>query len=318
MPWLKAGDNAATHPIVMRVLSLPLLRGRQQIDEREVVLNELFGFVVRCALQSAGHTTDYVLEEGTLWMIGGPRTERLIQLGLKSGYFTKIRHLGLTAYKLVDDPEFLHMRLKAEMEWEQQQRADSSNPALTVPVRLRDGDACRYCSVVVNFAARKGNRAGTYDHRQPGQQARTPADLVVACQACNSSRRDFADADDRIPLLQPPVNPFYSTSTAAFLAKHGHTVTPTEDLRPGTFPDTAHSDPGTTGATRQPPKGRAPVTTAVTAGSADSADLLPTESGFAGSGRVGTGSAAVTQPNAAGIGRSRRSRRGRPRTGATT
>jgi hypothetical protein len=42
MPRLKVGDKAATHPIVMRADGA----GFRQ-------LNELFGFVVRCALQSA-------------------------------------------------------------------------------------------------------------------------------------------------------------------------------------------------------------------------------------------------------------------------
>ena len=41
--------------------------------------------------------------------------------------------------------------------------------SIIVPVRWRDGDACRYCGKVVNWADRKGGKGGTYDHRMPGQ-----------------------------------------------------------------------------------------------------------------------------------------------------
>jgi 5-methylcytosine-specific restriction endonuclease McrA len=327
VPWLKAGDNAATHPIVMRAASL-VRNGLDQVLERDVIVNELFGFMVRCALQSAGHTTDYIIDEGTMWMLGGARTERLIELARKAGWVTKTRHANLQAWKLVDDPEFLHIRLAAEIEWERRQRADSSNPALTVPARLRDGDACRYCAKVVTFGSRKGPRAAAYsrasfDHRTPGKGASTPDELVVACSACNSSRKDDPEADQRMPLLPAPRSPLYSAATATFLANHGVTVTPTEDLRPGTFPGTAPGDPAASETTPPPLIERAPVSHTAAAGSADTADRLPTKSGFAGSGRVGTGSSAVTQPSTAGTRdsplRPRRSRRGRgrPRTGGT-
>ena len=327
MPWLRAGDNAATHPIVMRVASF-VMRARDEVPERDIAVNEVFGFTVRCALESAGHTTDYLIEEGTAWMIGGPRTDRLIELAKRAGYLSQQKVAGRTVYRLVDDPEFLHMRLKAEIDWEKQQRADSSNPALTVPVRRRDGDACRYCAKVVNFRARKGKLAGTYDHRTAGQPAKTPDDLVVACGACNAGRRDYDDADERYPLLPAPTDPYYTDSTAAFLASHGVTVTPSSiTLRPGApAPGTAHQRPATADnahpATRHGGQRAQRPATADNAHqddhaaprSADPADRLPTESGFAGSGRDGTGrvSSRSSPPRSQ---RSRRGARGRPRTG---
>lgn len=55
------------------------------------------------------------------------------------------------AFKLVDDdPEFLHLRLKAELDWERQRKADANRPNLIVPVRLRDGDGCRWCGAIVD------------------------------------------------------------------------------------------------------------------------------------------------------------------------
>jgi hypothetical protein len=293
-----------------------------QVLERDVAVNEVFGFVMRCALQSAGHTTDYVVEEGTALLVGGTRTDRLLELAKKAGYITQIRKGGVRAWLIVDDPEFIHMRLEAEIEWERQQRADSANPALTAPVRFRDGDACRYCRKIVNWRARKGKLAGTYDHREPGKPG-TVDTLVVACGACNPGRRDRLDADERYPLLPAPTSPYYSALTAAFIAEHmkGQKIPITEDLRPGTQPEHA-SDPAPSRNTPQPPNGRAPVTTSTptaaraSPGSADPADRMPTESGSPGSGRVGTGQFPLSVSGNAAVRAMpprRRSRRGRPR-----
>lgn len=345
MPWLKAGDTAATHPVVMRVHGLP------GADDRS--LNEVAGFMFRCYLQAAGHTTDYVLEEGTAWMLGGVHTERLLELARRAGYIKPIRGAGQRRWRLLDDSEFLHMRLRAEIDWEKQQRADAANPALTVPVRLRDGDACRYCGRVTNWGARRGGLAGTYDHRVPGKPG-TVDTLVVACGACNSGRRDDPEADQRYPLRPAPARPYYSKRTAAFLADHGHTVTVTDDLRPGSRPDhatsgdTASSDPAAS-RTTPPPGRRAPSATTDTPppprqpspstsspsgpcqrpstrldpapAPAGSADHLPTGSGSAGSGRVGTGrDRPAGDPAGTGAARPtrpprKRSTRGRPRGG---
>lgn len=289
MPWLRAGDNAATHPIVLRVWGfVRAVTGR--VPERDVAVNEVFGFVMRCALQSAGHTTDYVIDEGTALMIAGGRTERLLELAKKAGYLKPAKRAGQRVWLLIDEPDFIHMITKAERDWNAQQRADAANPQLIVPVRLRDGDACRYCGMVVNWRDRRGGRGGTYDHREPATAA-TAETLVVACKSCNSGRRDRADADERYPLRPAPADPYYSQTTAEFLAGHGHTVTPTADQRPASQADTATPRPPTQGdnapATRQPGGHRAPpVETARR--SADTADRLDVEPGFAGTGRDGS------------------------------
>ena len=71
MPWLRAGDNAATHPSVMALLTV---RGA---DDRTA--NEVFGFVMRCAMQSAGHMTDYRVDLGTAHLLAGDRAETLLK-----------------------------------------------------------------------------------------------------------------------------------------------------------------------------------------------------------------------------------------------
>lgn len=316
MPWLRSGDNAATHPIVMRVVSLVRAAIAFMVDERDVAVNEVFGFVTRCALQSAGHTTDYVIDEGTAFMLGGNRTERLLELATKAGYLTRTRAKGITSYLLVNDPDFIHMRTKEEIERERQRKADNSNAGITVPVRLRDGDECRYCGVIVNWRDRKGGRGGTYDHRIPGQAA-TVDTLVVACNACNAGRGNDPNADTRYPLRPVPADPYYSPVSVGFLADHGHIVAVTEDQRPGSQPGHARRDPAASGSTRTPPTGPAPVVQPRQPsnhrrdGPPGSADNQHPGSGFAGTGRDGSGGSARSSPTSNAARRRKRSPRGR-------
>ena len=208
MPWLRVGDTAASHPVVLRALELP------QADER--LKMELFGFAALAASMSASHKSDYIVELGTIRAIAGfARAEELIKAAIACGYFEEISKDGNTAYKLLDDPELFHMRLKEEIDWENRRKNDNRNPALTVPVRLRDGDACRWCGRVVYWKDRKSARGATYDHLHPSKGAETPADMVVACKSCNSSRKDNKDWSGT--LLPAPVKPYYGAITVEFL-----------------------------------------------------------------------------------------------------
>ncbi|MBT2273870.1 HNH endonuclease, partial [Rhodococcus qingshengii] len=138
---------------------------------------------------------------------------------------------GAIAYKLIDDDhDFLHLRTKEEIEWEKQQRRDNNNPAITIPVRLRDGDACRWCGKVVDWGTKNGARSGTYDHLIPGRAA-TVETSVVACRGCNSSRgkAESLEWQDREP-LPVPAEPYFSAATIDRLKKnrwakeHGYEV----------------------------------------------------------------------------------------------
>lgn len=248
MPWLRTGDTAANHPIVLAPLE------HHDVDER--LVNEVFGFVSRCALQSTAHLTDYVVNRGTALAIGGfQRADALLQVAIFSGYMTEVQvdlddgQGTRTAYKIIDDPEFIHMRTREEIEWERQRKSDNSNPALIIPVRLRDGDACRYCGMVVNFRARRGRLAGTYDHREPGREA-TVDTYVVACGACNSGRSNDPAADTAYPLLPIPRKPYYSPQTIEWIETNEWAISngykapkpPATTIRPG-----QHSGNGTPG-----------------------------------------------------------------------
>lgn len=234
MPWLRLGDTSAFHPTLMNVVEV------DYFDDR--LVNELFGFLARCATQSAGFMTDYVVSKGTATSIAGAsRVNTLLDAAVRAGVMEPVVVDGRRVFKIVEDDEFIHMRLKEEVEWDRQRKADNGNPELVIPVRLRDGDACRYCGRVVKWSDKKAGIGGTYDHREPGV-AGTIETMVVACRKCNSSRRNDPLADKRLPLLPAPPKPYYSTSTVDWVNSHdwsrAHGITITKDRRKDVPPGT--------------------------------------------------------------------------------
>ena len=213
MPWLRVGDTAASHPVVLRAWSLP------EADAR--LKNELFGFVAMCAAMSAAFKTDYVVEMGTVVAVAGfERGRVLADAAVACGYFSVVEgEQGQTLYRIIDDPELFHMRLKDEIEWENRQRNDTRNKSLTVPVRARDGDACRWCGRVVYWGDQKSLRGATYDHVDAGRAAESVNDLVVSCRGCNSARKNNSAWGKA--LLPEPRKPYYAQKTVDFLAENG-------------------------------------------------------------------------------------------------
>lgn len=72
-------------------------------------------------------------------------------------------------------------------------------------VRQRDGNACRYCGIVVPWADKKGPNRLSIDHIDP-TIAGGAANLVVACTPCNSSKKDARTPEAAgLRLLPPPL-----------------------------------------------------------------------------------------------------------------
>lgn len=214
MPWTRVGDDAATYPPLMATAAV---RGA---DERTV--NEVAGFVFRCAFQSAGHKTDYVIDAGTVQMIGGARWRDLIRIAERVRLLERTTVDGLRAWRLVEDDDWIHIRTRAELEWDNRQRNDTRDPRLMVPVRLRDGDQCRWCRIVVVWSGPRTNRSATIDHLAPGE-AGTVDTLVVACFECNQARgRDTTGEWAEEHQLHPaPTRPLYGAATVRYLREQG-------------------------------------------------------------------------------------------------
>ena len=215
MPWLKVSDTAAQHRIVWRALEIPGASMQSMWS--------LFGQVLALAVEAAAFKTNYIIERGSvLKFTGTPEAaDKFIADAMFCGYLTDQVPLddGRIAYRLVEDEDLFHMRLREEIDWENRRRNDTRNGALIVPIRARDGDACRWCGNVVYWGNQKGGRGATYDHLRPGVPAETPEDMVVACRSCNSSRKD--NAGWAVDLLPAPSAPYYSAKSAAWLTENG-------------------------------------------------------------------------------------------------
>lgn len=217
MAWLKTGDTAAMDERVLDVAELETAEPWS--------VNEVFGFVSRLFIQAAQQGSDYRVSMGTAMALS-PRYELLLLQASQTGLLELAVEDGRRMIRLVADGDFHHLRTREEIEHENARKANNSDPSLTVPARRRDGDACRYCGKVVNWADRKGNRGGTYDHlKLPAQSYH---ELVVACIECNSGRRDGSKGRDvRYPLLPAPVEgqQYYSKSTIQWLEQNGTILT---------------------------------------------------------------------------------------------
>lgn len=231
MAWQRSGDTGATYPPLMAV------RGDRRSDDRTI--NEVAGFLWRLSMQSGAHLTDYVVDVGTVEMLGpATRASELVRLCVKQGLLTKVPG----GYRIVQDPDFIHLRLRAEVERERQQRGDTADLALTVPVRRRDGDHCRWCGIGVVWPGRKTKRSAELDHLHPDKlDAGIPTtvdDLVIACRGCNRTRAGNRAEWDSAHTLRPvPVRPFYTGWTADFLTENGYPTQPSSDsARPAPAP----------------------------------------------------------------------------------
>ncbi|QSZ53291.1 hypothetical protein RI444_15350 [Paenarthrobacter sp. AT5] len=264
MPWLKQGDAAANHPIVLAAVEM------DDADDR--ILNECFGFVARCATQAAAYEQDYIISVGTARQMAGSlgRYNELIKAAKFCGYLSETKIIvdgeERKAFKLVEDNDLFHMILKAEREWTNQRKRDTRNPELTWRVRARDGDACRYCGKTVAWGDTKSGRGATYDHTNPGH-AGTVDTLVVCCRECNGRRQD--DPESNWKTLPVPAEPLTGEATAAFIAKHGTPIEPTY-TRPGT-PAVTTTATDETQAVEQP-KQAAPAQSEATAPSGPDSD----------------------------------------------
>lgn len=264
MPWMKVGDDAATFPALMSVM------GQEGADDR--ILNEVAGFLFRIATLSGAHLTDYVVDVGTCFMIGGARTQELIRFCVNAGLLEKAEAYGGQAVRIVENEDFINLKLKKEVEWGRQRLRDTRDPRLIVPVRKRDGDQCRYCGVVVQWRGRSTNRTGTYDHIHQGQAA-TADTLVVACLRCNSSRQDNPQWDDDNPLQPPPAEPVYSEWSVKFLRDNGVHVVQNLKVDPGKAKSSASEGPST--ADPAPSGASVDPATAVDPGIHGAVDRLP-------------------------------------------
>ncbi|QWW20145.1 hypothetical protein I6B53_03340 [Schaalia sp. 19OD2882] len=183
--------------------------------------NEVFGYIVRLATLSAKHMTDYVLDMGTAVMFANGNLAVLEQ-AVAAGLLEYIEVDGARKVRLIDDPAFIHIRLKEDVEHDRQQNNDTRNPNLKGPVILRDGDTCRWCGKHVTWSGPHGKYKATIDHLEPGKPG-TVDTMVVACMPCNSARQqdDMGTWSTYHQLLPAPAQPRYGKWSRRYLVERG-------------------------------------------------------------------------------------------------
>lgn len=219
MSWVKASDKAGAFPPLMQVIGLP------DVDERTRL--ELTGFVFLMFLESGKFDLDYRLPLGTAYRCADSmqQAKRLLGYCKTLGICRDVTEGKVPMIALVEDPDFLNLQSKEDKERHNRQRNDTRDPRLEVPVRLRDGDNCRWCNVRVNWVGPKNPRRGTLDHLQPGEPG-TVETLVVSCMGCNSARRDDPKWDETYELYKEPLAPRYGKATAKFLSDNNIPTVP--------------------------------------------------------------------------------------------
>lgn len=229
------------------------------------------GFVQSLVTESAAHNTDYRINLGQVLLAGGE------QAGLQmAGWCVQLGLMKVTnqlagqaiEWELTLPTDIAHNRSAAEIARDRQRQRDNTNPRLRAEVRLRDGDACRWCGVITYWGSpdKRSARVGELDHLDDqaldaGKPAKVTT-IVVACRHCNGSRQKDREGWD-VKLKDPPhpADRFFSPATAAYIQKHlgiPVPVTTADDERPGSQPGTAEPErPNYQSGTAQNPRHRA-------------------------------------------------------------
>lgn len=77
--------------------------------------------------------------------------------------------------------------------------------ALITAIKRRDKDRCRYCGTQVDWRARRGDAAATYDHVKPIADGGTNTleNVVVCCKGCNDRKNKRTLREAGMKLLAP-------------------------------------------------------------------------------------------------------------------
>lgn len=217
--WVKLGDESDMNP---RLMALAECEG---VDSRTI--NEVHGFIMRCAAYSARQLTDSFIDLGAIFTYGTSEVDRLVRLCLEVGLLEQVEVDGKKKLKLVEDNDYVNVLTREEVEHSRQQNRDNRDPMIKGPVLVRDGDNCRWCDTPVYWHGKPSARKGTLDHLEPGKPG-TVDTMVVACWSCNSARKrdESGTWAKEHELLPPPERPRYGKATTKYLERLGLIMPP--------------------------------------------------------------------------------------------
>lgn len=214
MSWIRVGDTFNSAPEFMKAFELAVER-----DDPRLV-SEIKGWTIALFTFSAQQWTDYVVGYGALVdVVGLARAQQALQDLIAIGVLRDVSTDSERKFKLVERESFVHIIKSTDKKMAAKRKRDQNKGTLQVPVLLRDGDQCRYCGIEVNWADRKNEEGGTFDHRAPEEET-TPDNYVVCCRGCNQLRFELGtDADIDLPLLDAPDDPVYGKYILEKLSK---------------------------------------------------------------------------------------------------
>lgn len=205
MPWLRIGDETLTHPAMFKLL--------RACNGDIGLRNESYGALVLMASVSAQQCTDYVVDPGLVAMIAPGRFPKIMEVLEAAGLVSTVKDdEGYEMWKIAEIDELLHMRLKIEVDLDRRRKNDGRRPDLMIPVKIRDGDHCRWCGRTVKWGDQKSGRGATIDSLN-GHVDSTVDTLVVACRKCNSKR----GGGEELTLRPAPESPYYTQKSADFI-----------------------------------------------------------------------------------------------------
>jgi hypothetical protein len=99
----------------------------------------------------------------------------------------------------------LRVRIEADEQANRIRAELHRDTALKAAITRRDKDRCRYCGTAVNWRARRGPTAATYDHVKPIASGGTNVldNVVTACQPCNERKGKRSLREAGMRLLKP-------------------------------------------------------------------------------------------------------------------
>lgn len=139
-----------------------------------------------CAIAHAqSQLTDGFISNAALLTFGIPHAKKLATVLLSVRLFDKAEG----GYRVHDYHDFNASaeEVRAEMEWDRRRKSLYSDHELIEFIKRRDGNACRYCGIPVNWKDRRGPRGGQFDHVIARGQ-NTAENIVVACRGCNTRK----------------------------------------------------------------------------------------------------------------------------------
>lgn len=198
MSFVRVGDTAAYDPRTLHPL---------EYDDGDIRhVNEVFGFSVRLAGESGGKEhddTDRRVTRSMVLQMAGSKAYADWLMGFLVA--AKVWVPDGTGYRLMNDPNYIHLLLQDEIDRNRIRKRDAKNPRLVAMALLRDGDNCRACGRRVNWADRKSPAGGTWEHVNINNQPTSQHEYVVYCFGCQN--------DPMADVMEPPLTPHYSSKT---------------------------------------------------------------------------------------------------------